>query len=286
MYILKVENTTNNVLTLTQRESDFQVLKVDGLNPPKAQINRSTVAGLDGSKFNSSKLNERNIVITIKLNGDVEKNRLYLYSFFNTKRWSKIYYKNESLDVYIEGYVENVEISPFSNNETMQISIICPSPYFKDLETIIDDISKIVPLFEFPFSINEEEPIPISELQLNRISKITNSTDIECGVIIHSVFGRDVKKFEIRNTVTGENIILNYNFTKEDILIINCNKGYKSITLIRNNIKQNLVPFLDITSKFLQIQPGNNYFSYLADDGLKDEFVTVKFNRDNMHGGV
>ena len=99
MYILKVENITNNVLTLTQRESDFQVLQIDGLNPPNAQINRSTVAGLDGSKFNSSKLNERNIVITIKLNGDIEKNRLYLYSFFNTKRWCKIYYKNESLDV-------------------------------------------------------------------------------------------------------------------------------------------------------------------------------------------
>lgn len=286
MYVLKVENTTNNVLTLTQRENDFQVLSVDGLNPPNAQVNRSTVAGLDGSKFNSSKLNERNLVITIKLNGDIEKNRLYLCSFFKPKMWCKIYYKNNSVDVYIEGYTENVEVSPFSNNEIMQISIICPAPYFKGLDTIIDDISKIVPLFEFPFSINEEEPIPISELQLNRISKITNDTDVECGVIIYCVFNRNAEKIEIRNTVTGETLILNYDFEKEDRLTINCNKGYKSITLIRNNVKYNLVPYLDISSKFLQLKPGDNYFSYLVDDGEKDEFVKVEFNRDNLYGGV
>ena len=100
MFTLKIENIKNNILELTQNENKYQVLSVKGLNPPNAQINRSTVAGLDGSKFNSSKLEERNIVITLKLNGEIETNRIDLYKFFNTKQWCKIYYKNESRDVY------------------------------------------------------------------------------------------------------------------------------------------------------------------------------------------
>ena len=71
MFTLKIENIKNTILELTQNESNYQILSVKGLNPPNAQINRSTIAGLDGSKCNSSKLEERNIVITLKLNGDI-----------------------------------------------------------------------------------------------------------------------------------------------------------------------------------------------------------------------
>ena len=52
MFICKVENTRNNILTLTQNEDNFQVLKITGLNPPKAQINTTKMATLDGKKFN------------------------------------------------------------------------------------------------------------------------------------------------------------------------------------------------------------------------------------------
>ena len=151
MFICKVENTRNNILTLTQNEDNFQVLKITGLNPPKAQINTTKMATLDGKKFNSSTLNERNIVITVKLNGDVEKNRIRLYSFFRPKEWCKFYYKNSSRNVFIEAYTENVECDLFTNKEVMQISLLCPEPYFKDVQEIIDDISKILSKFEFPF---------------------------------------------------------------------------------------------------------------------------------------
>ena len=74
MFECKIENKKNNILTLTQSEESFQVYDVQGLNPPKAQINNSKIAGIDGSKFNSSKLDERNInsddIIYIRPNED------------------------------------------------------------------------------------------------------------------------------------------------------------------------------------------------------------------------
>lgn len=81
MYVLRVQNTRGEMLTLTQNEPRYQIVEIDGLNPPKANINSSTVAGMDGTQFISSKLEDRNIVITIKINGDVESNRQYLYKF-------------------------------------------------------------------------------------------------------------------------------------------------------------------------------------------------------------
>lgn len=200
MFECKIENKRNNIITLTQNESNFQIYNIEGLNPPKAQINVSKIAGIDGSKFNSAKLEERNIVIYIKLNGDVEANRLYLYSFFPTKEWCKFYYKNGARNVYIEGYVETVEVTSFTNNEIMQVSILCPAPYFKAMDEIIDDISKAIGLFEFPFAINENAAIPFSTIDNSKITDVYNTSEVETGVIVEVNIRGNVNSLEIKNT--------------------------------------------------------------------------------------
>lgn len=284
MFTLKIENKKNEMLELTQNESDFQIVSVAGLNPVNAQINRSTIAGLDGSKFNSSKLEDRNIVITLKLNGDVEANRIRLYRYFSTKQWCKVYYKNSSRDVYIEGYVETCECDLFSASELMQISIICPNPYFKALEEIVDDISKIIAMFEFPFSI--EDPIPFSEIDLSKVTNVQNNSEIETGVIIEIEFLKNINKLLIRNTDTGQTMTFNYAFKENDFLKIDTNKGSKSLKLIRNAQEINIFSALTKTSEFIQLTVGDNYFSYLADDGENDDGVSITFRHYTLYGGV
>ena len=72
MYTAKVQKESGSPLTLTGREPEWQIVHIQGLNPPSAQINLTNIVGLDGAKFNSAKLNTRNIVLTLRLNGDVE----------------------------------------------------------------------------------------------------------------------------------------------------------------------------------------------------------------------
>lgn len=284
MFICKVENTRNNILTLTQNEDNFQVLKITGLNPPKAQINTTKMATLDGKKFNSSTLNERNIVITVKLNGDVEKNRIRLYSFFRPKEWCKFYYKNNSRNVFIEAYTENVECDLFTNNEIMQISLLCPEPYFKDVQEIIDDISKILSKFEFPFSI-DEEGIEFSTLDTSKITNVHNSSEMDTGVIIDIDIYSHIEKLLIKNTSTGETLTLNYLFQSNDKVTINTNKGHKSIKLVRNAETINIFSAIERSSAFFQLNIGDNFFSYLVDDGENDSFVHIVFRRNTLYGG-
>lgn len=284
MFTFKIETFNRIVLELTRKESQYQIISITGLNPPNAQINSSSVAGMDGAIFNSSLLDPRNVVITIKINGDVEKNRLLLYKYFRTKEKCKIFYQNSSLNVYIEGFVETLELNHFENSQTAQISIICLNPYFKDLKTIVDDISKIIKLFSFPFSITE--PTPISEININRVSIIINSSESETSLLIKVRFRSNMQKLEIKNIITGEQMIINYPFIKDDYLVISCYKGSKYVKLLRNGKEYNLIPYLLKGSIFFQLRIGENRFSYLADEGKKDHLLSIQFEHYNVYRGV
>lgn len=285
MFVCRIENTKNNILRLTQNESDFQILSVQGLNPPNAQINTSKIAGLDGSKFNSSTMNERNLVIMIKLRGDIEKNRIRLYSFFRSKEWCKFYYKNNSRNVYIEGYVESIECDLFSNKEIIQVSIICPNPYFKGVEEIIDDISKSVAVFEFPFAINLPG-IELSTIDDSKITNVFNDSESETGVIITINVLGTASTIQIKSTSSGEIFTLNYDFVENDRITIDTNKGKKSVSLLRNATTINLFSAVKKGSTFFQLDIGNNFFSYLVDDGANDDVIQIFFKHYTLYGGV
>lgn len=286
MYEARIENKNGSVYVLTGNESIYQVINIVGLNPPNAQINTTSIVGLDGAKFNSSKLETRNIVLTIKINGDIETNRLNLYNYFRTKEWCKFYYTNNSLNVSIEGYVETVECGLFTNNEIAQISILCPDPYFRSLTEIMTDISSTLSMFVFPFSINLNAPIAFSSYEESRITTIYNASESEIGVIIEINVSIAVSTITIKNTITGEEFTLNYSFQQNDRIIINTNKGQKSVMLIRNGVTTNLFFALQKGSTFFQLSSGMNLFGYLADSGESNEFIQIYFYHRNIYRGV
>lgn len=286
MFTLKVENAKGAVLELTDNEENYQVTNIDGITPPNANINITNYANGDGSSLNSSRIPNREIVITVYINGYVQKNRLTLYRYFRNKEWCKIYYKDEDRDVYIEGYVQTFEAPKFVQKQVAQISIICPDPYFKDVETIVQSISKIVKKFTFPFSINENEPISFSELELEKVTNIINDSEIEAGLIINTKFMGTVDKLEIRNVDNGESFIINYRFVKNDKLVINCNRGNKSVVLVREAVEYNLIPYVQSGSIFFQLGIGDNNFSFLADEGMNDMLLDINFRYCKVYLGV
>ena len=285
MYEANIENKNGEVFILTGDEPRYQVIDITGLNPARAQINTVSTAGLDGARFNSSKLNTKNIVITIKINGNAEQNRINLYNYFRTKEWCRFYYSNDSRDVFIDGYVEGVECGLFSRKEIMQISIICPSPYFNAMSEIITDISNTLKLFVFPFSINEGEPIPFSEYTENRITRIFNDCESEIGVVIEITFGDEANAIIIKNTTTGEEFELDYAFEIGDVVTIDTNKGQKTVYLMRDGTKINMFPALKSGSVFFQLAAGINTFGYLA-DGEENKDIRIVFTYRNQYRGV
>lgn len=286
MFTAKIENANGSILTLTGKEAVYQVIGIIGLNPPNAQINTTTIVGMDGAMFNSSKLETRNLVLTVRINGDVEQNRLALYTYFRTKDWCKFYYSNDSLNVYIEGYVESVECDLFSNGETAQISIICPYPYFRSMAETVVNSSNSIAAFTFPFAINLGYPIPISEYADDGYISVYNSSQVETGAIIEINVNSDCSSIELLNATTNNDLILEYAFLAGDKITINTNKGQKGVQLLRNGTFTNILFAVKAGSSFIQFGVGNNAIEYLVDGDLGSDAVFLIFRYFATYRGV
>lgn len=286
MYEAKIENSGGEILSLTGSEKRWQLFDVGGLDPPKATVNLTNLASMDGSLLNSAKVNTRNLVINLKITGDIEANRLELYRFFRPKHSCTFYFKNKRRNVKIEGVVESVECPQFTNKEIMQVSILCPMPYFQDIEEIIADMSDSSAGFIFPFSININEPIPFSEYVIGKQTSVINTSETDVGVLFEVFFFANASKVVIINVGTGEMMQAIYSFLPGDTLKISTETGNKKVTLVRGGVARNLFLALSDDSVFLQLEPGNNTFSYLVDDGTSDQNVTITLRYRELYAGV
>lgn len=287
MFTAKLENSRGNLITLTGQESEYQVISIKGLNPPSAHLNTTSVSGMDGAMYNSSRLNTRNIVILVKINGDIEENRQNLYTFCPTKEKVRFYFSNNNQDVYVDGYVDSVECDLFTNDERMQISIICPQPYFLDMSDTKVDGSSISAFFTFPFSIDLGSPIPFSEIVLNNETNLYNDSVNEIGMVIGIDIETSVNTILIRNTGTGATFTLSYSFVSGDHVQIITMKGQKSIILTRNGISTNIFSAMQIGSVFFQLATGDNFFSYLVDGNASNNVnINIMFTYYKMYRGV
>lgn len=286
MFTLSIENENGQKIQLSQNESNYQVTNIDGLNPTKANINTNKVVNMDGAMFKSSKLDMRNIVITLKVKGDIEKNRINLYQIFNVGKKSKLYYSNETRSIWVECYCENIITNLFSQTEEMQISLICPSPFLSNIEKAVSDLSKVVKKFSFPFSLPAEGSV-LSGIDLDKTTTILNSGEGETGLII-TIYsrGEEVENPIIFNAGTGEAFKLETVLNDSDFIVVNTNKGNKSVIKYSNGTEENLLSKVTPDSVWLQLKQGYQNFTYTTQNKNKDYLLTVSFEYNIVYEGV
>lgn len=282
MYSLKVENDRGNTLELTGNPN-YTVYKIEGLTPPKASINMSSNTTADGDTVNSVRLENRNIVIYSTVNSDVETNRINLYKHFPVKKNIKLYFSNESREVYIEGRVELIECDPFTERQVAQISIICPKPYFKAVDNLITMFSDVSSLFEFPFSISKDG-IEFSAITANIRKSIINTGDVETGIIIKLFAKGTVVNPVIYDVLKRTQFKLNFEMVAGDSIVINTNAGEKSIELIRAGVSRNILGNMAKNSTWFVLESGDNVFAYDADSG--NNSLQLSFTTAILYSGV
>ena len=229
-------------------DSKYQIVSVTGLNPPVATINVSPMATSDGGSFNSSRLPERNIVITIQPLKRIEKARDDLYKWFAPKQKVTLRVKTGSRNLTIDGYVESFEADLYANPQLVQISLICPDPYLKALNS-------------------SEVTIP---------GTVSNTGDVESGGVFTITMTSSGSSITITDTVNGSA----KRFRMDDLtlqsgdkVIIDTRVGQKSVKLNRSGSISSLMGNVDPSSDWLQIQPGANVFTISASGTAKVEYI-------------
>lgn len=281
MFTLKIQNANGELLEITHNHGNYIIENVQGLTLPNTVVNMSTSA-CDGGYFNHARVQARNLVINISIHGSVERNRQHLYRFFNLKRVCTIYFKNQYRNVKIFGYVEMFDGDLFSSQQQMQISIICPQPYWEDIETIYTELLAVTKNFEFPFNIIE--PIEISTKVDTPICRVINNGDVECGCMITVEFLWYVSNLKIINITNQEFFGFSYQFGYGDKLIINTRKGEKSAIVIRNGEEINLLNNIVAGSTWLQINTGESEFTYTVNG--ENRHTNIVISMSALYGGV
>lgn len=291
-------------------DSGFLVRSVSGLEPVKASINTTEIATNDGALYNSARLGQRNIIFDIVFYDNVDKDsiedvRHKSYKYFPLKKPLEILIETDSRCAKTVGYVESNEPNIFSSQESTQISVICPDPYFYSAGENgkqVTDISRSTPLFEFPFS-NEslsEQLIEFGSVNEKTECLIDYQGDAEIGIIIHIYARGYAQNVTIHNTITQERLTLNtdklpihiYNdgasaerlIIPNDEIIINTVKGEKSITLHRNGVEYNILNCLDKETSWFKLTKGNNTFAFTAEQGIEN--LDFKIENDIIYEGV
>lgn len=282
MYTLIAENKYGEQLEITNNPR-YVITDIDGLYPPEGVINTTQAANMDGSVFNSSHINDRVITITMAINGPAEANRLLLYRYFKTKYPVRFYYKNGVRDVYIDGYVSKFSVEYFEKKQTAQIEISCPMTLFRAVKESVTEFANIENMFVFPFAI-EVAGIPFSEIALGEQKTIINGGDVETGVIIKLNALGTVLNPKIYNVDTSDRMTLSVEMQAGDEITINTRKKEKSITLLRDGVQTNIVGKLDAGSTWFNLIPGDNIFTYEADEF--PEHLQCIFIINNQFEGV
>jgi hypothetical protein len=269
-------------------KSGFLIRGIEGLGPPKANINTTELSTSDGSSYNSARVMSRNIVFTLGFLGNptIEDTRQLSYKYFPVKKRIKIVVETDKRVSEIYGYVESNEPSIFSKEESSVISVMCPNPYFYSTTSKVTTFSSLVPLFTFPFSNNSvtEKLMSFGKFMSLTSQDIYYTGDAETGIVINIHALGAVKNLSIFNVSTHELMLINTDklltltgsgIIGGDDIIISTIKGAKSITLIRNGVFTNILNCLNRDVAWFQLSQGHNVFSYTADLGLPNMMFEI-----------
>lgn len=288
-----VTNPSGNSLTIeleNPKKSGFFVAGITGLGPPKADINTTRRAGSDGSIHNSSKVESRNIVITLmyyedNIAGtdgtslDVEQLRHKTYELFPIKRQVTLYFNTDRRKASITGYVESNEVGFFTNMEGSQISIICNNPWFISDDSGVTNLKlvNVEPLFQFPVSFTPYGgTVTFSRKKRTITGIIPYYGDLETGLTMTIDCMSNTGDIRLSNdTFSEEMTILSANvktltgsyISAGDRIIVTTHTGQKTAKLFRGSSAYNIIPAVHKRSKWLKIYSGNNRLSAIPTTG-------------------
>ena len=286
---ITITNHLDEAITLTMtspEQSGFVVRFIDGLGPPKANIEMTDMSLMDGAVYNSARAQSRNIVLSLLFlfpndpTGGIEATRQKSYKYFPLKKRVKIVIETDERSCETYGYVESNTPDIFSKEGGTVISILCPDSYLFSTEINSTTFATVAPMFEFPFG---NESLSVKLLEFSTITGYTTKTinytgDAEIGMLmsIHAIGAvENVEIFRLEpepvesikiNTdrlllLTGEG------FHSGDDIVISTVKGNKYAVLIRDGVTINILNCLDKYPDWFQLSRGDNIFTYTVETG-------------------
>lgn len=261
----------------------FLLTKIEGTGSADTDLQTTKSAYQDGVSLDDVLLNERVIYLEGLIVGeniaDMYEKRQFLSKIFSPKLKKGILrYTNDFGEHEIVCVSDHSPIfgQKMGTHQEFLITLFCPNPYWMDKEYTYDEIVAWIGGMSFPFSF------PVSFATKGEPTKnIINIGDVETPVEI--IFKGPAVNPKITNLHTGEFIRVKRTLTADDKLIINTEFGNKKVEIETDEIRINAFNYIDLSSTFFQLQPGDNVLEY-STDSLDPSSVSIRYK--NRYVGV
>ena len=260
----------------------FFLVSVDGIYTVSNNVVTSENTMVDGSTYQGSTTKQRNIVITAQMESDYQKNRDLLYKCFKPKSTGLFtYMENEEVRV-IDYKVEDIDIDEKGIVRNFTISLLCPDPFFRDLEDLSVSMASWTGLFEWPHEFLEEKE-PFAERTAEVLKEIENDSSADnIGITVTLEAEGPVINPAVYHAESGEFIKIGteerpFSVNAGDVVIITTETNNKAVYLVRDGVKTEVNEYLDEDSDFIQLQHGTNTIRYAADAGEDYMNVTISY---------
>ena len=283
---MKITNNRGDSITFGHHFRIADDFDMSGLN---ASVNYSESTA-DGSNYQNTKLENRDFDIpffiykTMNDSWWIEERRNEAYKVFNPKcNPFRIDIETKANEEY---YINaNLESSPLfpqgfeSSNLAWQkglLQLSANDPYFYKKNAQSVDVALWQPAFEFPLEFTAEG-IEMGYREQSLIVNVNNDGQEATGMIIRFRALGTLTNPSLINVNTYDELKINTTMVAGDLIEVSTYKGKKTVKLTRNGVTTNIFNNLDLNSKFLQLEIGDNLFRYDADEGIDNLEVSMNF---------
>lgn len=243
----------------------IQVRNIDGLDPVKASVNTSLYGAVDGASHTGTSVPNRNIVLTLGLNPDWDlwtyetlRDLVYLY-FMPKKAIRLVFYRENKIPVEIYGIVESTGINQFSKDPEVLVSIICPDPYFTAVEATVVTGQTIR---SNGASVSIEYNGTIETGFRTKVTYVSGVSPTDIGVQVGDALS------SYFDTVVSVNAESYFDMSSISMLKFVQNVG------IGSGVISNLLSKVQDGSSWPTLQPGENDFAVITNQGVQDWELT------------
>jgi hypothetical protein len=255
----------------------FDLSHIEGLTKYAGSMASSASASSDGDTVTNVQAQPRDIVIdlTIKDGVEVQSALDVIKTVVKPKKKLTLIWNNRT----IEGIASDMDAPRFNNKVTLQFSLHCSDPWWREIQNIITEIAESIPLahFAMSFLIDSEgnvEGKPLGEIDLNRTKAFNNDGDVAAGMDISIVAVGEVVNPSLRRN-NGDFIGCNVTLHEGDEIKISTHKGRKTITLNGQNAMNKIMR----GSSFMQLETGEQEFTLAADSGASFCYFTISYSK-------
>ena len=241
------------------------ILSFSGFGNIESEITTEKYASGDGVEVTGEYIPQRplDIKADVKDTKNNAEERVNALGFFNPKHRFTVYPTQDGVTRWIAARLQKCKCDPPTRGEcaTLELAMICPDPYFNDMDSYGKDIAAKAGGMVFPFRSPVGVGFNTGYFLHSKTTQIINNGHVNTDLIIDiTAVGEVVNPKIIKDNAY---VRMKMTLTDGDVLRIDLQKG--RITL--NG--ENCIGRIDRTSSFqdMKIEPGTSVISFDADGG-------------------